>query len=385
METVLIIEASSSMLHRLKKILSIIFVLLMYILLLAGCRNMLAEELVKAPNSGKSAKQLADLSQSQLKKWQIDQQLRVEVDSPPASLHIGIIEPKKEWAINSGNFWYDALQDPYLNIAKQHPEIKMPEVLYWNKFPEDRNDGNTGLSFSEKAQEDQILWKETKGTFICLHGLHMDKTIFAISWGHIFAAHGYRVILVDLRGHGKSTGDYLTYGRIESVDVSQVIDYPHNSNMLTDKLIIMGGSYGSAVAIQAAAIDSRIDAVIAMEPFTSLKEAAPDFAKERLGLFAMLIGKRGIKRIVDRAGKIANFDPDNNTPLEAVKQINIPILFLHGRDDKHIPYRHSQELNDATCCGKIIIVDGKNHMNLAFEDIYPIRDEIIDWLEDEKD
>jgi len=36
------------------------------------------------------------------------------------------------------------------------------------------------------------------------------------------------------------------------------------------------------------------------------------------------------------------------------------------------------------CCGKLVIMDNRNHMNLAFEDIYPIRDEIIDWLEGNK-
>jgi len=95
----------------------------------------------------------------------------------------------------------------------------------------------------------------------------------------------------------------------------------------------------------------------------------------------MLMGKRGVYRRVDEAGRIANFNPDVNTPLEAVKQVDTPILFIHGKDDKHIPPRHSQELNDAASCGKLVIMDGRNHMNLAFEDIYPIRDEIIDWLE----
>lgn len=345
---------------------------------------MLAEKLVKAPNYGKSVEHLGDLSQKQLKKWQIDQQLRVEVNSPEASLHIGIIEPKKEWAIESGNFWYDASKGAFKKIAKKHPEIKMPEMLYWQKFPEDVNDVKTGFSFSVKPQDDQVLWQEPKGNIVCLHGLGMDKSVFAATWGHVFAVHGYRVILVDLRGHGKSTGDYITYGRVESRDISQIIDHLQNNDMLNGKLIVMGGSYGAAVAIQAAGIDGRIDAVIAMEPFTSLKECAPDFAKEQFGFFAILMGEKEICKIVDRAGEIANFDPDLNTPLDSVRQVDAPILFIHGRDDKHIPFRHSQELNDAACCGKLVIVDGKNHMNLAFEDIYPIRDEIIDWLESDK-
>jgi len=346
---------------------------------------MLAEKLVKAPNYGKSVEQLGKLSQNELKKWQMDQQYRVAVNSSCASLHIGIIEPKQEWAINPGTLWYEALKKPFKNMANQQPETKMPEILYWQKFPEDGNDGKTAFSFSKNPQKDHVLWEKPKGSIICLHGLQMNKNILASTWGQILAVHGYRVILVDLRGHGRSTGDYLTYGRVESRDISQIIDDMEDKDLLNGRLIIMGGSYGAAVAVQTAAIDNRVDAVIAMEPFTSLKEVAPDFARQRLGLLAMLIGKKEIYKIVDKAGSIAKFDPDTDTPLKAVQQIEIPILFIHGKDDKHIPFRHSQDLNAAACCGKLVIIDGKNHMNLAFEDTYPLRDEIINWLEDDRE
>lgn len=350
---------------------------------------MVAEKLVMAPNYAKSTEELGDLSQGQLKKWQIDKQFRINVNSPQASLHIGVIEPKKEWTIECGSFWYNTLKKPFENaiklhpeILKKHPDFKHPKVMYWVKYPVgDSNRKSAGFNFALKPQQDHILWQKPKGTVICLHGIKMDKTLLATSWGQIFAVHGYRSIMVDLRGHGKSTGDYMTYGRVESTDISQVIDYLQDNDMLNGKLIIMGGSYGAAVAIQTAAIDCRIDAVVAMEPFTSLKEVAPEFAKKNHGLFAMLLGKGGIRKIVDKAGIIANFDPDTNTPLQAVKQIKVPILFIHGKEDKLIPFRHSQELNDAACYGKILIIDGKNHLNLVFQDIYPIRDVIIDWLE----
>jgi pimeloyl-ACP methyl ester carboxylesterase len=35
---------------------------------------------------------------------------------------------------------------------------------------------------------------------------------------------GYRAVLVDLRGHGRSTGKYTTFGVQAAKDLSQVID-----------------------------------------------------------------------------------------------------------------------------------------------------------------
>ena len=136
-----------------KKLITI-SLLFINVFLLTGCSSMLAEKLVKAPNYGKSVEQLGELSQSELKKWQIDQQFRVAVNSSYASLHIGIIEPKQEWAINPGSFWYE--------VFREHSEIKMPEMFYWQKFPENDNDGNHGFSFSEKPQEDHVLWQKTR-------------------------------------------------------------------------------------------------------------------------------------------------------------------------------------------------------------------------------
>ena len=350
---------------------ALLFAAMSAILTTSGCTQFLAEKIVMAPNHGKTIEQLDSQSENYLKKWQIDRQLRIDIESPEASLHLGIIEPKKEWTITPGTFWYD-------RFKKHH--IDMHETLYWEKFPKEP-DEKAGLIFAEEQQEAPPLWQELKGTIICLHGLHLDKTIFATSWGPILAVHGYRVILVDLRGHGKSTGEYITYGRVESRDISQVIDYMELNDLLKGELIVMGASYGAITALQTAAIDNRIDAVIAMEPCTSLKQAAPEFAKESFGYLALLLGKKGICKIIDQAGKIADFDPDRNTPMEAVEKISIPILFIHGKNDKHVLLRHSQELHDAAKCSKLEIIEGKDHISLINTNIYPLRDKVIAWLD----
>ena len=362
----------------------LLFAALSIILTIYGCTQFLAEKTVMAPNHGKTPEQLGSLSENYLKKWQIDRQLTIKVNSPEAFLHLAIIEPKKEWTITSGTIWYDKLKKHFKEIKKQHPNVNMPETLYWEKFPKD-DDGKVGFNFSGRQQEIPPLWQELKGTIICLHGLYVDKTIFNSTWGPILAVHGYRVILVDLRGHGKSTGEYITYGRVESRDISQVIDYMELNDLLNGELIVMGASYGAITALQTAAIDNRIDAVIAMEPCTSLKQAAPEFTKERFGYLAFLLGKKGICKIIDRAGKIADFDPDSNTPLEAVEKISIPILFIHGKNDKHVLLRHSQELHRVASCSKLEIVEGKDHISLINNNIYPLRDKIIAWLDNKND
>src|SRR5262249_7005553 len=106
------------------------------------------------------------------------------------------------------------------------------------------------------------------GTLIVLHGIYDSKESFSGVWGRIFASAGYRVVLVDLRGHGRSTGDWMTYGVVESQDLTKVIDVLEERHLVAGKLGVFGVSYGGAVAIQAAALDPRIQAVATMGAFS---------------------------------------------------------------------------------------------------------------------
>ena len=60
-------------------------------------------------------------------------------------------------------------------------------------------------------------------TIVILHGYMMYKETMA-PWASELAQAGYRVVLVDLRGHGKSTGDQVTYGKYETKDLIQMLD-----------------------------------------------------------------------------------------------------------------------------------------------------------------
>ena len=62
-----------------------------------------------------------------------------------------------------------------------------------------------------------------RGTVLVLHGV-VSSGRAMLPHTRRLAHHGYRAVLVDLRGHGKSDGQYLTYGVQESDDLVRVID-----------------------------------------------------------------------------------------------------------------------------------------------------------------
>jgi pimeloyl-ACP methyl ester carboxylesterase len=75
------------------------------------------------------------------------------------------------------------------------------------------------------------------------------------------------------RTKGLSIGDVCTYGFYEKKDLGRVLD-----RIGPGPIILIGSSLGAAVALQAAAEDARITAVVAAESFSDLATVAAERA-----------------------------------------------------------------------------------------------------------
>jgi pimeloyl-ACP methyl ester carboxylesterase len=357
--------------------------MLIFLLQLTGCGKYLAQRVVKAPNFGKSADELGDLSEKQMAYWQFDSQGRIDVGSPPVSMHYVVIEPRNEWAAAAGTAIHDKLSiefDLHNSEIPLENQIKLPEIMYLDLYPDQGDLNKMGLRFTAERKTNPLSGQEFTGTVVFIHGLGVDKMFYASSWAQLMASHGYRCILPDLRGHGRTTGEYVTYGRREAEDISRLLDRLWGPLPVERPVILFGTSLGGSTAIQTAARDSRIDAVIALEPFSSLLETAYDFAKLEHPMISMFTSRKIIEKAVEDGGKIAGFDARRDTTLDAARGLETPLLLIHGSDDRHITVEHSIRLHKAAANSSLIIENGKHHMNLGCNDIYNLRDKIFDWL-----
>lgn len=107
-----------------------------------------------------------------------------------------------------------------------------------------------------------------RGTIVLLHG-HMDTKEQLLDSGRAFAAAGYRAVLIDMRSRGRSGGAFLSFGVQEARDASQVLDALQAQGVVLGPVGFFGRSYGGATAIEAAAIVSRVRAVVAVSSFSS--------------------------------------------------------------------------------------------------------------------
>ena len=188
-----------------------------------------------------------------------------------------------------------------------------------------------------------------RGSIVYLHGIADNR---GSASGPIarFTRQGYDVIAYDSRAHGLSGGTACTYGYYERQDLLRVLD-----TSATRPIVLVGTSLGAAVAIQAAAEDSRISGVVAAEVFSDLetiaRERAPFFVWDQL-----------IRDAFRVAEKRAAFDVESASPRAAAPRVRVPVLLLHGGADTDTPPAHSQRVYAALPGPKrLILVPGARH------------------------
>ena len=107
---------------------------------------------------------------------------------------------------------------------------------------------------------------QNKAAIILLHPIASNR-LGTKDLAIMFARYGYGILMIDLRAHGESEGDILTYGGDEFLDVSAGVDYLQSRPEVDpDKLGVMGLSLGASTSILSAARDERLAAVVANAP-----------------------------------------------------------------------------------------------------------------------
>jgi uncharacterized protein len=187
----------------------------------------------------------------------------------------------------------------------------------------------------------------------------------------LFRAEGWSVAAFDSRGHGG--GDLgrdgrrprPSFGFYEKADLKAVADcalarLPHEGGF-----VVFGLSMGAATALQYAPLDPRLDAVVADCPYSSA------IAELDYRLKASMI-PRPFRSLVVRVAdafcrRLEGFSLRDADPGRAILETRIPIFFIHGLEDRFVPWRMSvvmaetrrRRLPDAAT--ELLLVPGARH------------------------
>jgi len=213
-----------------------------------------------------------------------------------------------------------------------------------------------------------------RGTVVYLHGVASNRG-FGAGLAEHFGPRGFDVVAYDSRANGESEGEACTYGYYEKADLSRVLDQLPDAG----PIVLLGTSMGAAVALQAAAEDKRVSAVVAVATFSDLRTAA----SERVPFFA---SKGNIDDAFRMAEQQAKFKADDVSPVTAAARITIPVLVIHGASDNETPPSHSVRVYDALHGPKqLLLVPNAGHNNSINANTWITIDGWLDkWLGAEK-
>ena len=206
---------------------------------------------------------------------------------------------------------------------------------------------------SEKVAYEILSNADPKYTVVVLHGMR-DSRGSMRPWAEQLAAAGARTVLVDARGHGRSTGKVLSYGVRESLDLVDVTDALEARGLLVGKLGVLGFSCGATTAIQWAGRDARVSAVVAVAPFARM---------DGLGMYNPLrLPDFVVDHFVVRVGRESGFDPADAGAAPWIDKTRAPILFIHGdRDTRVVPDNSRLLLERAPPGSERLVVPELNH------------------------
>jgi pimeloyl-ACP methyl ester carboxylesterase len=238
---------------------------------------------------------------------------------------------------------------PYAGIK---PRRHTPQELLW-LLPKGVKPENYGLRSREltirtadslqlHAMIVESNTDTTLATVVLVHGISACKEV-DMERAKILADLGYASLLLDLRAHGQSEGEYCTFGYYEKNDLRTVADtlyrlFPNRP------MGIWGASLGGAVTLQSMAVEPRYQFGIVESTFDEFDKVATEYGADWLfGLRSQWL----TNRILSKAGKIAHFDPNAVKPVVSAAQINRPVLFIHGDKDSRIPMWFGQRNYEA--------------------------------------
>ncbi len=163
---------------------------------------------------------------------------------------------------------------------------------------------------------------------------------------------GHNVLLVKQRGCCDSEGHTISFGVKEQLDCLSWINYAIDRFGKDTRIVLYGVSMGASTVLCASGLElpENVKGIIADSPFS-----APMDIIQTVGV-DMGIPKGMIKPLVTAAARIfGRFDLHGAAAVEAVKKAKVPILIIHGEDDRFVPCRMGRNIYEACPDGAELI------------------------------
>jgi len=192
---------------------------------------------------------------------------------------------------------------------------------------------------------------KSKNTIIVMHGYPTNKAdVLPFS---MFLLKKFNVFLFDFRSFGESEGSYTTVGFKEVNDLDGAVKYLKTRKDVKN-IGALGFSLGGSVAIMNK--NNDVKAIVAESAYSNLN----NMIESMYGNFYFL--KYPFVQLTRIYTKIFfGIDTKDISPKDSIKDINKPVLIIHGEKDSQIPVNEAYILNNANKKTELWIVENADH------------------------
>ena len=217
--------------------------------------------------------------------------------------------------------------------------------------------GATPIAFPSRSGATLRGWfapgTPSRGAMVLVHGIHADRRVMLARARFLHRA-GYTVLLFDLQAHGESTGDRITFGAKESLDLASAIDVMR-AKAPGEPIGVIAVSLGGAAALLGPPLD--VKALVIESVYPTIGQATRD----RVGpVLAPLL----LWQLRPRLG----LSPNDLRPIDHMATVRCPIFVLSGDADRHTRPEEARAMFDRASEPKEFwLVPGAGH-----EDLYAV-------------
>lgn len=209
---------------------------------------------------------------------------------------------------------------------------------------------------------------------IIAHGWFMTKDSGYFSdMARVFSSN-FDVISMDFRGHGKSSGFY-TFTSKEPQDLKVVVDY---AKKYYKKIYLLGFSLGGALVLIHSAFEKDVDKVIAVSaPHSFIKIENHMWKKEAWSHSFRKF--EFIRWVTVRPSLVIG---KKIRPIDIVAKVDVPTLFVAGKQDATVRAWHTKSLYRLAKCKKHfeLFEEGCHAEDLFFQERERFIKVCTDWL-----
>ena len=218
-----------------------------------------------------------------------------------------------------------------------------------------------------------FLLGEGRGAVLLLHGAKSNRLILVERMRMLREA-GYSTLAIDFQAHGESSGERITLGQLESLDVRSALEWLR-VRLPDERLAVLGISMGGAAILIGDPIN--VDAVVIESAYTDLVS----LVSTRLALFVGPLG-RALTPFALKAMRVAaGIDASRLRPIDGIGRIHSPIFVMAGAEDNKTTPEESRALFARANQPKSYSeVSGAWHVDLAAIGGAAYRGRLLDFL-----